>query len=202
MVLVSQERVTIPPVVVFGREIWLGWLMLAALLYSVVPPLILGRMKLPIAARLHDDVLHTDAMMQKADWMTGLAGAAGIIGIGFGYWWADALAAGLISISILHDGLIALRLAAAELADGVPRKLDDAGTAEDAIALRDALQQRWPGADVRLRESGRYILAEVNGAPPPGHLDPEELWPGPKQRAWRLSQVSFVPPVLKKTGYD
>jgi hypothetical protein len=38
-----------------------------ALTYSIVPPVILGRMKLPLAKRLQDKVLHTDAMMQKAD---------------------------------------------------------------------------------------------------------------------------------------
>ena len=27
--------------------------------------------------------------MQKADWMTGVAGIVGIIGVGFGFWWAD-----------------------------------------------------------------------------------------------------------------
>ena len=133
-----REHVTIPSVHLFGQQVWLGWLMIAALAYSVVPPLILGRMKLPVAGALHDEVLHTDAMMQKADWMTGLAGIAGVIGIGFGYWWADAVAAALISFSILHDGITALRVAAAELADGVPREL---GSARDG--------RRGRGADAR-----------------------------------------------------
>lgn len=191
--LIAQDHVTIPPVVLFGQEIWLGWLMLAALLYSVVPPLILGRMKLPVARRLDDDVLHTDAMMQKADWMTGLAGAAGVIGIGLGYWWADAAAAAFISLSILRDGLTALRVAAAELADGVPHKLGEAETAEDAVALREALQQRWPGCDVRMREVGRYIFAQVRGPAPTEDIVLQELWPGPPEREWRFAELSFVP---------
>ncbi|HEY0115189.1 MAG TPA: cation transporter, partial [Allosphingosinicella sp.] len=80
--LAMQEHITIPSITLFGQTFWLGWLMIAALAYSVVPPLILGRMKLPVAKRAHDAVLHTDAMMQKADWMTGLAGIAGVLGVG------------------------------------------------------------------------------------------------------------------------
>ena len=52
------------PDLLFGYKVWLGWID-AALLYSVVPPVILGRMKMPIAERLVDGA-HTDAMMQRA----------------------------------------------------------------------------------------------------------------------------------------
>jgi cobalt-zinc-cadmium efflux system protein len=193
LTLIQREHVTIPPVNLFGSNIWLGWLMVAALVYSVIPPLILGRMKLPLARRLQDKVLHTDAMMQKADWMTGLAGAAGVIGLGLGLWWADAAAASIISLSILHDGLSALRIATAELVDGSPRAIDSDELAEDAEQLKAALQARYPGASVRLRETGRYIAAEVHGTEGEELPELRSLWPGPADRAWRLAQLSFVP---------
>jgi cobalt-zinc-cadmium efflux system protein len=192
--LATRDHVTIPSVTLFGQQIWLGWLMIAALAYSVIPPLILGHMKLPVAARLHDEVLHTDAKMQKADWMTGLAGIAGILGIGAGIWWADAAAAGIIAFSILNDGIRALRIATAELVDGVPRELDSARMASDARALCEALQRRWPDATIRVRESGRYILAQVRGVVPPGEIDLKQIWPGDPDCSWRLAQISFVPP--------
>lgn len=192
--LLRQEHVTIPPVSVFGRDIWLGWLMIVALAYSVVPPVILGRLKLPLAGRLQDEVLHTDAMMQKADWMTGLAGIAGIVGLGLGFWWADAAAAAIISGSILKDGVDALRSSTAELVDGAPREVGRNELGKDAEALKAALQQRYAGADVRLRETGRYIHAQICGAKPEGELRLAELWPGDPAQAWRLAQVSFVPP--------
>lgn len=193
--LLLREHVTIPSVVLFGQQIWLGWVMVAALLYSVVPPLILGRMKLPVARRAHDEVLHTDALMQKADWMTGLAGVGGVIGIGLGYWWADAAAAAVISLSILQDGVGALRIAAAELADGAPRALGSTEIAPDAEALWKELQLRWPDAEVRVRESGRYILAEVRGVLPPSQpVDLESLWPCEPERRWRFAELAFVPP--------
>lgn len=195
MTLAMREHPTIPSVFLFGQQVWLGWLMIAALVYSVIPPFILGHMKLPIAKRTHDMVLHTDAKMQKADWMTGFAGIAGILGIGFGLWWADALAAGLIALSILDDGFTALRTSATELIDGVPRDLGSARIAPDAASLCEALQARWPGADVRLRESGRYILAQVRGvAPPQEAVDLAALWPCAPERSWRFGGLSFEPP--------
>jgi divalent metal cation (Fe/Co/Zn/Cd) transporter len=177
-----------------GQHIWLGWLMIGALLYSVVPPFILGRMKQPVAERLHDEVLHTDALMQKADWMTGLAGVAGILGLGFGLWWADALAAGIISLSILKDGITSLRIAAAELVDGTPRALGSSEIAPDAAALVAALEARWPDGDVRLRESGRYLRAQVRGVPGDPAVDLDSLWPGPPEKRWRFAELAFVPP--------
>ena len=194
MTLLKREHVTIPPIRLFGQEVWMGWLMIGALLYSVIPPVILGRMKLPIAKRLQDEVLHTDAAMQRADWMTGLAGIAGVAGLGLGYWWADAVAAGIISLSILRDGLTALRIATAELVDGAPRELGSNKIAPDAEALMNELKRLYPGADVRLRETGRYIHAQICGARPEEEVDLQAIWPDDQERAWRLAQLSFVPP--------
>ena len=192
--LVKQEHVTIMPTRIGGTTIWSGWLMLGALLYSAIVPVLLARRKLPLAERLQDKVLHTDAMMQKADWMTGLAGAAGVLGVGLGLWWADATAAGIISFSILRDGIRALRTASAELIDGAPRRLESSAIDDDARRLQARLEQLYPGADVAIRETGRFIRVEVGGVTPPDTLDLAAIWPGPADRQWRLAAVSFLPP--------
>lgn len=67
--------------------------MIAVALASCVAPVILGRIKRRLAEQLHDKVLRADADMNRADWLTGLATAAGVVGIGMGWWWADAAAA-------------------------------------------------------------------------------------------------------------
>lgn len=199
MALLKQEHPTVPPVTLFGEDIWMGWLMIAALLYSVVPPVILGRLKLPLAERLYDQVLHTDAMMQKADWMTGLAGVAGVLGLGFGLWWADAVAAGIISFSILQDGIKALMSSTAELVDGAPRAVDSSKIARDARELHDALAARYPGATIRIRETGRFMHAQVCGLlPEEDEVDLAELWPGDPECGWRFAQLSFVPPEIEE----
>lgn len=159
--LILQEHPTIGNVVVLGWDVWLGWLMVAALIYSVIPPVILGRMKKPLARDTMDKILYTDADMNAADWKTGLAGIAGIIGIGFGFWWADAAAAGLISFDVLRDGVRNLRIAVAELLDGAPRELDSPDIHPVVEALSTALRTRFPDHDVQVRETGRYLRANV-----------------------------------------
>jgi divalent metal cation (Fe/Co/Zn/Cd) transporter len=77
--------------------------MMGVMVYSVLPPLILGKMKLPLAAELHDKALHVSAATNKGDWLSGLAGLAGLLGIAYGVWWADGLAAALICIEIVRD---------------------------------------------------------------------------------------------------
>lgn len=191
--LMQSEHPTIGPVRVFGETVWLGWVMIAALAYSVVPPMILGRLKMPLAHRLRDKVLHTDALMQKADWQTGLAGVAGIVGIGFGLWWADGLAALLIALSIVKDGIDNVRCASAELLDGVPRRLEGNDISEEAARLGERIKARWPGAEVRMRESGRYILVDVKGVRQPDDpIDYASFMDG--GAPWRVAQIAFIAP--------
>ena len=197
--LVAAEHATVGSVEILGRDIWLGWLMLAAQAYALVPPLIIGRMELPLARTLNDKLLHTDALMNKANWMTGAAGIAGIVGLGLGWWWADAVAAAIIAFDIVHDGWTALRSATAELVDGAPRALGGSDLSDDAEALHDTLAARFPGAPIRLRETGRLIRAEVGGEPPAALPPLADLWPGNHDRAWRLDHLGFAP---HETGAD
>lgn len=191
--LLAQEHPTLAPVEMFGYQLWSGWPMIAALVYSIVPPVIIGRMKEPVAKRLHDKVLHTDALMQKADWQTGVAGILGITGIYFGYWWADSAAALFIAASVMKDALTNIRIASAELLDGAPRALDRADIAADAQRLHARLSARWPEGEVRLRESGRYIVAAVDGVgPDSAEVPPLETLMG-EDDGWRLSRLGLAP---------
>ena len=192
--LAAREHATVASIRLFGRDIWLGWLMLGAQVYSIVPPLIIGLKEMPLAREMQDEVLFTDAKMNKANWQTGAAGLAGVIGLGLGWWWADSLAAAFISVGIIADGWRALRIATAELADGVPRELGSTRVDPEAELLVAKLEARYPGAGIRLRETGRYIHAEVRGVDPDPRQDLKALWPGDPERSWRLAQLAFVPP--------
>jgi cobalt-zinc-cadmium efflux system protein len=103
MKLVTAEHPPIGVIQLFGKEIWLGWVMIGALIYSALPAVFLGRAKLKLADELHDKVLYADAKMNKADWMTASAAIVGVAGIGLGLWWADAVAAMFISFDIARD---------------------------------------------------------------------------------------------------
>ena len=195
MALTAQEHATVGSVTLFGYSLWLGWLMIAAQLYSLVPPLIIGRKELPLAEKLNDKLLHTDALMNKANWLTGAAGLAGVIGLGLGWWWSDSVAAALISVDVINDGVTALRSATAELVDGHPRDLSSCDLSTEARAVGERLQSEFPDATIRLRETGRLIRAEVHDTHPPRETrHPRHYWPEDKDRAWRLAQVSFIPP--------
>ena len=115
--LLTAEHPTIGTVNLFGASIWLGWLMIAVMAVTAVPPVILGRMKIGLARELHDKVLYADADMNKADWMTAIGSIVGVAGIGIGLWWMDAAAALFIAGSIVHDGLRNLRSAVVDLMD-------------------------------------------------------------------------------------
>jgi len=165
--LLRVERPTIGSVTVFGHDIWLGWLMMGALAWSGGPTIVLGRIKLRLAHDLHDKALYTDALMNKADWMTGAAGMLGIIGIGFGLWWADAAAACAIAVDITSDGARNMIAAFGDLMDRRPRdvtcRCDDPLPERITAAL---LALPWVrGATTRLREHGHVLVGEVYVVP-------------------------------------
>lgn len=191
--LMMGEHPSIGPVTMFGHTIWMGWLMIAALTYSIIIPTILGRLKKPVAENLRDKVLHTDAQMQKADWQTGLAGILGILGIGLGFWWADSAAAALISFSIIADGLKNAHTASAELLDGAPRTLKGSDISPEAIRLQERLKKCWPDSRVRVRECGRYMIANVHGVDVPGEIPSLKDLMG-EDPTWRLAEINFTPP--------
>lgn len=161
--LVGQVHPTIGLVSVFGHDVWLGWLMIAALVYSIIPPVILGRMKKAPARELHDNVLLADSTMQAADWMTAAAAIIGIIGVGFGLWWADAVAAIAIALNVLNDGRTHVVKAISELAAQIPQALGRDEQHPAIAAVRTAvLALDWvEEVEVRLRSEGRLITGSI-----------------------------------------
>ena len=105
----------------------------------------------------------------------------------------DAVAAALISVGIVWDGWRALKVAVAELNDGVPHEFDGGHRANDAKAIEKALKARFPGSKVLLRETGRYIRAEVVGAEPPKGFGPDDLEIENLDACWRLDSIAFRP---------
>ena len=193
LALWNQEHVTVGSIRLLGQDVWLGWFMLAAQAYATVPPLIIGRKELPLAKRLRDKLLHTDALMNKANWQTGVAGFLGVVGLGFGLWWADPVAAIVISASIVWDAWNSLKVATAELIDGIPRELGSSAISTEAQALGDGLRARFPDAKkILLRETGRYIRAEVLGVAAPADFSVASLDLADCED-WRIDSVSFRP---------
>lgn len=196
--LALVERTTIGGVTLFGRTIWAGWLMLAGLAYSLLPPILLGRAKQKLAPKLHDKVLFADAMMNRADWMTGAATAIGVLGVGAGFWWADPAAAALVSADILRDGSKTLSTAITDLIARRPEKTDGSGAEPLPARVRSFLERLdWvERAEVRLREQGHVFFGEAFVVPrSPSDLPRriEQAVEEAKKLNWRLLELVIMP---------
>ena len=64
---------------------------------------------------------------------------------------------------------------------------------KDPRAIEKALKKQFPGAKVLLRETGRYIRAEVVGAAPPKGFDVDKLEIDDLACRWRLDSIAFRP---------
>jgi divalent metal cation (Fe/Co/Zn/Cd) transporter len=172
--------------------------MLAALAYSAVPQVILGRLKQPLARELNDKVLYADAEMNRADWMTGGAAMLGVVGIGFGLWWADSVAASIISLDIVRDGYKNLKVAVDDLMDKEPTIVGDSRADPLPLWIKNQLMiMDWvKDAEVRVREAGHVFTGEAFVVP----VDDEDLV-GRIERAnqhllhldWRLHELVIAP---------
>ncbi|MGV3541462.1 MAG: cation diffusion facilitator family transporter [Rufibacter sp.] len=198
MTLVKQEHPTIGIKVIFGHEIWLGYLMMAVMLYGSVPAMILGRMKLPLAKKLHEKNLFTDADMNKADWMTGLAAILGVVGIGLGFWWADAVAALIISLDIIKDGYTNLKQAVFDLMDERPKTVDEQKDDPLLQQIKELLDcQDWIKEHAfRLREEGHIYLGEAYVVPANEEnlvQKLEKLGEDLDNLHWRIQEIVIMP---------
>lgn len=161
--LVTQEHPTISTMKVFNLVIWQGWIMIPALVYSIVPSIVIGFKKKPYALNLNDKVLYTSSEIHRADWMSESAAILGIIGIGAGYWWADALAALVISLDVIHDGFRSMRDVVASLMNRTPKSLDPNKKFDLQNRILHTVKNfSWvKDSEVRLREEGHVYFGEV-----------------------------------------
>jgi divalent metal cation (Fe/Co/Zn/Cd) transporter len=130
--------------------------------------------------------------------MTAFAAAGGVIGIGAGLWWADAVAALFISLDILRDGFKYTKGAMEDLTDGRPRKHDEAAPHPLIDAVKEELHQwEWVKRGVvRLREDGHLFAGEVLVVPvaEDGLIDHlEEATERVRALDWKMQDVAVVP---------
>jgi cation diffusion facilitator family transporter len=197
--LFTAEHPSIGSVQLFGQVFWLGWLMMAAMVLTGIPPVLLGRAKIKLAEQLHDKVLYADAEMNKADWMTALGSFIGVAGIGIGWWWTDAAAALFISMSILFDGVKNMRSSIRDLTDMRATTFDN----KKPHPVIEQVEQYLKGCDwiaearARARDEGHVFHVECFVVPKPGRepsVDQlEEARRGCAALDWRLHDLVIIP---------
>lgn len=196
--LLRAEHPTIGTVNLFGATVWLGWLMMAVMAATAVPPVLLGRRKIVLARELHNKVLYADADMNKADWMTAVGSIVGVAGIGVGLWWLDAVAALFIAGSILRDGVHNLRAAVVDLMDARATTFDDrrphplAGRVDQYLAGLPWVSE----AGSRVRDEGHVFHIEAFVVPRERVLtlgEIESARRGCVDLDWKVQDVVIVP---------
>jgi cation diffusion facilitator family transporter len=196
--LIRGERPPIGTVVIFGRQIWAGWTMIAALAYSLSCGFLVGRLKLPVAHALQDRALAADAKMNHDEWMSEGAAIAGLLLVGYGFWWGDAGSAALIALQIIRDAWETIQQVIADLMDEAPNVLDRHQLEDLPQRVRDAAKRYdWVvEAAVRLREHGRLITGDVFVVPRE-HADlPARVERAAQELAtvdWRLHSLTVMP---------
>ena len=198
MKLIEKARPPIGSMTLFGHQFWLGWAMIAALTYCVVGAIILGKQKRPVAEKLHDKALDSDADMNKAGWMSEGAAIAGILLVGFGQWWGDAVAAGFISLNIVRDGIRNLREVLADLMDETPTKLGGVEIEDlPQRVVKAAEELDWvEKASARFREQGHVLNGEVFVVPRGKTVSVEKIEQASRDLAeldWRIYTVTVMP---------
>ena len=196
--LIAGARAPIGTMTLFGHQFWLGWAMIAALVYSIVVIVLLGIRKRPVAEELHDKALDADADMNKADWMSEGAAVIGILLVGYGKWWGDAVAAAFISINIVRDGFRNLREVVADLMDETPTELGGVEPEDLPTRLaKEAETRRWvKQASVRLREQGHVLNGEVFVVPHGAEVrvdEIEEISQSLTKMDWRIYNLTVMP---------
>lgn len=196
--LLAQDHPSIANIFVFGHSIWLGYLMIIALLWSSIPSTFLGHIKIPLAQKLYDKILFADSKMNKASWMSGFASIFGIFGIGLGFWWADATMGILISFSIIHDGFKNLKQAVLDLLDEVPKELDKSTTEPILQEVYSLINnEAWVQAgEIRCRDEGHVFFCDVFIVPKNQEVkvhDIQKLHNKIKKTNWRLHDIVIMP---------
>jgi divalent metal cation (Fe/Co/Zn/Cd) transporter len=197
--VVNGEHPTIGAIQLFGHVFWLGWVMMAASLFSsAIPPFFLGRAMIKPARVMHDKVLFSNAQMNKAGWLAALSAIVGVAGIGLGLWWADYVAALVIAVLVLRDAYRNTRTAILSLMDETPRTTDFTAidpTPARIIAYLKGLD--WvKEVKVRLREEGHVFFGNAMVVPSDrrgltGKL--RKAVEGVKALDWRIYDFSIMP---------
>jgi divalent metal cation (Fe/Co/Zn/Cd) transporter len=187
MKLINREYPAIGGFTAFRHTFWYGWLMIGAMFVTMVPPIILGHAKVPVAKLLHDKTLYADAEMNRANWMTNGSGIIGLLLVAWGFWWGDALAALIISVDIMRDGWLNVAKSLSDVMDHHPVDLETSEQDPIVTDVHRTLRALPFVANEKtlIREHGRYLYAEI-------FIQPNEQIP-PVTEASRLVREAVLP---------
>jgi cation diffusion facilitator family transporter len=196
--LLKRQHPAIGVTELFGHQFWLGWAMIATLSFSLLCGFTLGQLKKPVAKKLHDEALNAESTMNRDEWLSEGAAIVGIVLVAFGQWWGDAVAAAFISVEIVHDGWMNMRLVIGDLMDESPTVMGTHELEDIGSKVRSTVEQMGgvSKAAVRLREHGRALTGEVlvelrDGTDTVERV--EQVAKRAREVDWRLHDLTVMP---------
>jgi cation diffusion facilitator family transporter len=189
MKLVEAQRPPIGTLVVAGHQLWAGWMMMLALAYSMGCGMLVGRLKKPLAAELHDKELDAESQMNGDEWLSEGVAIVGLLLVAFGWWWADSAAAAIVAVQIVRDGWYNVRQVIGDLMDEAPTIMGRHDLEDLPDRVRAAAERLdWvAAARVRLREHGRLIVGEIFVVP----RDADDLVNRVERAVEQLEQIDW-----------
>jgi cation diffusion facilitator family transporter len=196
--LIRGERPPIGLVVVFGHRLWAGWLMISALAFSMICGLTLGLLKRPVAKKSHDKELAAESQTNRDEWMSESVAIAALLLVGYGWWWADAASAALISLLMVKDGWENLQQVVGDLMDEAPTRFERRDLEDLPERVKEAVERlEWvEEACVRLREHGRVVVGEVFVVPKDADRLTDDIGAAVDQLRridWRIHTLTIMP---------
>ena len=172
--------------------------MMAALAFSMFVGMYVGRIKQPLAKKLCSKAIEAESATNRNEWMSEGAGIAGIALVGFGLWWADAVAAALISLQIVQEGWQNLQQVIGDLMDQAPSRLGTHTLDDLPHRVREAFERLdWvQQASVRMREHGHVITGDVFVVPRDGNALVSRIASARQDLMaldWRLHSITVMP---------
>jgi cation diffusion facilitator family transporter len=121
---------------------------------------VVSRYKAHVAQRIQSVTMAAEAQHSWLDVLSSVGALIGLVGVAFGYRWADPLAGGAVTLFICHVGYEVTEQMVHHLMDGVdPEHL---AAAENAVSALPGVR----AVHVRGRWMGRSLMLEVEGEVP------------------------------------
>lgn len=194
--LFYREYPSVGGFTLLGYTFWHGWLMIAVMAFTAVPPMLFARAKIPVAKLIHDKPLYACADMNRANWLSNGAGVVGLVLLAYGFWWGDSLAALFISLDIMRDGYGNVFKSLSDVMDRHPVDLETGRQHPIVDEVSRVLRALPFVADERtlIREHGRYLFAEIfiepNERMPSAVLATRQVREAVMPLDWRLQHIA------------
>jgi cation diffusion facilitator family transporter len=131
---------------------------MAAAVIGMAGNLAVSRYKKHVARQIHSVTMEAEANHSWLDMISSLGALIGLVGVAFGYRWADPIAGFAVTLFILHVGWEVTTEILHHLMDGVePEHLEAARQAASSVPdVRDvAVRGRWMGRSLTLEVEGQ-----------------------------------------------